>query len=82
MDMLNKMLIELHASFGGYIFSIGLLVVGYMDPEIISEIKQGIAMEPQYMNSSLYCHLIGLTLFHKNVTRFALDHCGCGDIPG
>ncbi len=35
MDMVNRVLVKLHTSFGGYIFSIGLLVVGYMDPEII-----------------------------------------------
>ncbi len=35
MDMVNRGLVMLHANSGGYIFSIGLLVIGYMDPEII-----------------------------------------------
>lgn len=51
-------------------------------PRSSSGIKQGIAMNLHNMNSSLYRHIFEPTLVHKNFSRFGLDRCGCGEIPG
>ena len=82
MYIVNRVLVKLHASLVVISFQLGCWWLVIWIPRSSSGIKQGIAMKPQYLNSSLNCHLIEPALFHKDVTRFGLEHCGCGDIPG